>query len=110
MPQCSKCEKVPRAGQRYCNPCHAEYMRLNRPKHSELLPEPKKKANCRSYANTYEKRGCIVKKYACELCGGPNPEKHHEDYDKPLEVLWVCRKCHLEIHNSKQKAASTTNA
>jgi hypothetical protein len=23
---------------------------------------------------------------------------HHPDYDKPLEVVWVCRSCHLDIH------------
>lgn len=103
MGVCSKCGNVPRAGQSYCNACHAEYMRIHRPKHIELLPEPKKRANCRSYANVYSKRGMIVKKYECESCGGPNPEKHHPDYDKPLEVQWLCRKCHLDLHNGIRK-------
>lgn len=31
-------------------------------------------------------------------CGNPDPEMHHEDYSKPLEVTWLCRPCHLLEH------------
>ena len=34
------------------------------------------------------------------LCGNPKSEAHHEDYSKPLEVEWLCRKCHHDRHNS----------
>jgi hypothetical protein len=27
---------------------------------------------------------------------------HHQDYAKPLKVLWICHKCHKAIHNKKQ--------
>ena len=27
---------------------------------------------------------------------------HHENYFKPLEVIWVCRSCHLRIHGKKK--------
>lgn len=23
---------------------------------------------------------------------------HHENYNKPLEIIWVCRSCHYKIH------------
>lgn len=98
---CSKCKEpleLPRFGkQGYCRRCHAEYMRLNRSKHSELTPIQKKKANCRSYLNVYIKRGKITK-LPCQICGA-SAEAHHEDYDKPLEVIWLCRLHHLELHN-----------
>jgi len=28
-------------------------------------------------------------------------EKHHPDYSKPLEIIWLCRKHHKELHNNK---------
>jgi len=34
----------------------------------------------------------------CERCGRKRLlEKHHEDYDQPLQVMWLCKKCHEEI-------------
>lgn len=98
---CSKCNntlEINRLGKyRYCKVCHAENMRLNRPKHSQLSELQKKKANCRSYLNVYIKRGKIIK-LPCEVCNNINSEAHHNDYDKPLEVKWLCRKHHIEYH------------
>lgn len=94
----AECVNSPREGQRYCKDCHAEYMRKNRKRHSELTTEQKKKANARSYLNVYIKRGKIIRK-PCEKCGAGHTEGHHEDYNKPLEVIWLCRECHLDIHN-----------
>lgn len=97
---CSKCNvdlSESRKNQRYCNSCHAEHMRNTRPKHSELTDLQRKKANCRSYLNVYLKRGYLSKK-PCFICGSLNVEAHHEDYDKPLDVIWYCRQHHLSYH------------
>lgn len=79
---------------------HAAYMREWRKTHP-LTPEQKKKDNCRSYANVYKKRGKLIPQ-PCE-CGSTNVEMHHVDYDKPLQVVWMCRKCHLEHHRRTGK-------
>lgn len=95
---CSKCDNEARPGQRYCNPCHAEFMRANRPTYSELSPEQKKKDCARSYVGVYVRRGKITKE-PCVKCGNEDSQAHHEDYNKPLDVIWLCRECHMELHN-----------
>lgn len=35
----------------------------------------------------------------CEICNiNLATQKHHEDYSKPLEVKFLCRKCHMILH------------
>lgn len=34
----------------------------------------------------------------CEQCESLKTEAHHEDYSKPLDVNWLCRKHHRERH------------
>lgn len=43
------------------------------------------------------KSGKLVKK-PCEICGKIPTVAHHDDYSKPLEVRWLCRLCHIDIH------------
>jgi len=38
-----------------------------------------------------------IQKEPCEVCGDPKSEAHHDDYSKPLEVRWLCRKHHAEL-------------
>ncbi len=35
---------------------------------------------------------------ACAVCDDPNAIAHHEDYDRPLEVVWLCRSHHMQRH------------
>ena len=39
-------------------------------------------------------RGKIDKKTECERCNEGPTQMHHDDYRKPLEVEWLCRRCH----------------
>jgi len=40
----------------------------------------------------------------CVECGNPNSDAHHEDYTKPLDVVWLCRLHHMQLHAEKNKA------
>jgi hypothetical protein len=45
--------------------------------------------------------GKILKPDRCTICDLIGKvDGHHKDYSKPLEVIWLCRKCHVAIHNS----------
>lgn len=94
--ECSRCKNPRGPSGRYCNDCHAAYMREWRKTHP-LTPEQRRKDNCRSYANAYQRRGKLVPQ-PCKLCKAEKAEKHHPDYSKPLRVIWLCRKCHLDLH------------
>ena len=98
---CCSCGQAPRRSpdQKYCLPCHAAYMRKHRPKHRDLAPEARRKAVVRAMAGVYLRRGKLVK-CACEGCGSPNSQMHHPDYSQPLQVTWLCRECHLELHRA----------
>ena len=34
----------------------------------------------------------------CIRCKAEKSIAHHEDYDKPLEVMWLCQPCHKQRH------------
>ena len=40
-----------------------------------------------------------LKKERCEVCGAKQVHGHHEDYAKPLKVVWLCPKHHVERHH-----------
>ena len=40
-------------------------------------------------------------RYPCLLCGSISVIKHHEDYNKPLSVIWLCKVCHGLRHADK---------
>lgn len=45
--------------------------------------------------------GHLIRASACEWCGGKSPRAlhgHHEDYSKPLKVIWLCNPCHTMRH------------
>ena len=34
----------------------------------------------------------------CRICNSVDVVAHHEDYKKPLDVLWYCHRHHLRLH------------
>jgi predicted DNA-binding protein YlxM (UPF0122 family) len=53
-------------------------------------------------------KGIVIPSDTCEVCGDSGTFKdgrrkiqaHHDDYNKPLEVRWLCQKCHHEWHKN----------
>jgi hypothetical protein len=39
-----------------------------------------------------------IERMPCETCGEVDSVAHHEDYGKPLDVMWLCRRCHVKRH------------
>lgn len=50
------------------------------------------------------KRGLVEQK-PCQVCGSPESEAHHENYDRPADVVWLCRQHHREEHRRLKAAA-----
>lgn len=42
----------------------------------------------------------------CEMCGCTNVHGHHDDYDKPLDVRWLCPTHHKEWHRNNGEGAN----
>lgn len=49
-------------------------------------------------------KGLLVRKTYCEKCGASDQVicAHHSDYNKPLQVEWLCRPCHFEWHKQNK--------
>ena len=43
------------------------------------------------------RNGTLVRQ-PCVRCAEAKSIAHHEDYDKPLDVMWLCQPCHKQRH------------
>lgn len=51
-------------------------------------------------------RGELVRE-ACLFCASTqNIHGHHRDYSKPLDVIWLCAKCHHRLHANFPETAA----
>lgn len=69
-----------------------------------LTGDARRRANARSYAGTYLRRGKI-QRGPCADCGAPGEEMHHDDYARPLDITWLCTTCHGHRHETDRAAA-----
>lgn len=55
------------------------------------------KRKAHNLASSAIKCGRLIKR-PCEICGNLKVEAHHDDYEKPLSVRWLCKTHHAEHH------------
>ena len=48
-----------------------------------------------------------MEKRPCEVCGAERVDAHHEDYARPLDVRWLCRRHHMELHRTERGCTGT---
>lgn len=50
------------------------------------------------------RNGLLLKPLMCEKCMKKSKlEAHHEDYTKPLEIIWCCKSCHGLLDRERRK-------
>jgi hypothetical protein len=83
-----------------------EYLRRSNERHPEKIAT-------RNALNKAVRRKEVVKPDSCECCqkkcSGRGLHAHHDDYDKPLEVRWLCRSCHNALHAALRDALATSH-
>jgi hypothetical protein len=48
------------------------------------------------------RNGTLTKPDTCEQCGSSRSLRaHHNNYDEPLSVRWLCESCHKEVHKKE---------
>jgi hypothetical protein len=73
---------------------YAEYKRKTKQKYPD-------RDKARALVRWAIKNGTIVK-MPCQICGYARSEAHHEDYSKPLDVIFLCRKHHAEADKNRK--------
>lgn len=92
-----------RASQPHRVAARKEYMQTEAGKlaHARALKKQKavrqKEAKAR-YAVSNAVRDGKLERTPCMVCGAEKVEGHHPDYDRPLDVVWLCNKHHRAAH------------
>jgi hypothetical protein len=76
---------------------HARALKVQRAK----FPE---RAKARNRLSNAIRDGKVIPWPVCAVpgCAG-EPEGHHPDYSRPLDVVWLCNKHHREAHAASQE-------
>jgi hypothetical protein len=104
---CKECHKYRMYVRSRTNPKVQEYdrERAKTPQRRAKFAEYEKRwrsANPNAYRAHYALTNAVrdgrIIKLPCEFCGREDVHAHHKDYSKPLDVVWLCPKCHHRLH------------
>lgn len=82
-----------------CRKCNTDRVQAYR----EKDPEQTRLRNQAASAVWYALSVGTLQKQPCEVCDNPDTIAHHDDYSKPLEVRWLCRRHHALLHNQLKR-------
>lgn len=110
-----------------CKECNKADVKNNRKKNIEHYRKyDRDRGNRQSYEYTAEFRKRFPKKYKahnivnnavrakklfpmpCEVCGHSKTHAHHDDYEKPLNIRWLCPAHHKQWHDENGEGANAT--
>lgn len=116
-----------------CKVCRAAYVRQRRRRNLEHARAKARQRNRkrRDYLVAYRHRpdrqhkqavwnlaywavkaGLLPRKDRCERCGAGGPgvrlNRHHPDYSDPLRIVWLCTRCHGEVHCKTSQSNGAT--
>lgn len=64
--------------------------------------EQPEKYRARNAVSNAIRDGKLERGTECYFCGcNERLQAHHEDYDHPLDVVWLCASCHGKLHSIK---------
>ena len=105
---CKECHKARMKERRLTNANVQEYDRLRYHSPERKLKTAKIAQRWRErFPEAYKAQTAVnnavrdgrLSKAPCSICGSEkNVQAHHKDYSKPLDVVWMCAKCHHRVH------------
>jgi len=102
--QCRECESFKartyyRKNRLFCLDNYAEYRKTSEGKEAISRSDRNQRifnplnVRARRKLQYAVKKGDVVRE-PCEVCGKEKSEAHHDDYNKPYVVRWLCMYCH----------------
>ena len=87
------------------NPLTDEQKKRRIEKQRERRAVDKRKSKANKAVRSAIDNGILVRPTICEKCNTENKTivGHHPDYDKLLEVQWLCENCHSTIHGLERR-------
>ena len=113
--KCKSCQKKDVHHHRHFSPAREKILAYDRARGSR-----KREGYTKEYREKYPKkykahamvdRAIRAKKLfrlPCEICGHEKTHAHHDDYDMPLNIRWLCPEHHLQWHAEHGEALNAT--